>query len=83
MSKYREAPRYNLADSIEVSVNEQKYFVFLDDEIVVREVKGRNGKTVIRRVTSWDIETTAILRASDAANYEDAPYMAAIGPCGK
>jgi hypothetical protein len=60
----RQDPRYNIADSIEVCVKEHKYFVFLPHEIVVKEVRGRNGKTHYRRETRWDIETCAILRAS-------------------
>lgn len=64
MSKYRTPPRYDVSKAIEVFVGDTKYFVFLEDEIVVGEVWAKNGKRFLRRVTSWDIETTAILRAS-------------------
>ena len=64
MSKFRQEPRYNISEAIEVSVNFRKLFVFLDVEVVVQEVKGRNGRTTYRRITNRQVETSAILRAS-------------------
>lgn len=65
MSRFRDPPRYDLKDAIEVYVGENKYFVFLGPEVVVQEVMGKGGKMVTRRVSSRRIETSAILRASD------------------
>lgn len=60
--------RYHLPDAVEVFVGDQRYFVFLASEIVVIEVRGRTGRSVLRRVTSRRIETAALLRASDKAH---------------
>lgn len=68
MARFRTPPRYDIAKSVQVYVGENKYFVFLESEIVVQEVAGRGGRTVTRRVTSRRIETSAILRACDKVN---------------
>ena len=68
MSKYRQPSRYDLKKSIEVRVKGRAYFVFLDTEIVVQEVWSKGGMRVVRRITSRNIETTALLSASDAAH---------------
>jgi hypothetical protein len=68
MSKHRTPPRVDVQNATKVSVGERFYYVFLKSETVFTEVIGRNGKAFMRRVTSRDIETSAILRASDAAH---------------
>ena len=68
MSRFRTPPRYDISSAIEVYVGDRKLHVFLDAEMVVQEVAGRNGKRVLRRVTSRDVETSALLRASDKAH---------------
>lgn len=57
--------RYNLAGSIQISLDGRYYYAWLDSEIVVGEVFRRDGTSFLRRVKSWDIETTVLLRASD------------------
>lgn len=63
--KTKPEKRYNISEAIGVYVKDRKYYVFLNDEIVVTEVIGKQGKAFLRRVTSRDIGTSAILRASD------------------
>lgn len=66
--KFRQPPKYDLDGSVEVRMNDRRYYAWLDSELVVCEVFGRNGKAVLRRVTSRSVETSALLRASDKVN---------------
>ena len=81
--KFRQPPRYDLTGSVEIRMNDRRYYAWLDSELVVGEVFARNGKAVLRKVTSRDVETSVLLRASDKAHADDDSYMAAPGPCGK
>ena len=72
MSRFRTPPRYDIASATEVYVGDRKVYVFLGPEVVVQEIAGRNGKRVLRRVTSRSIETSALLRASDKAHAVEA-----------
>lgn len=63
--KFRTPPRYDLSGSVEIRMNDRRYCAWLDSELVVGEVFARNGKAILRRVTSRDIETPVLLRASD------------------
>ena len=65
MTKFKQEPLYKTADAEEVSIDLQRYYVFVKEQIVVRDVIGKGGKNVLRRVTSPRIELCAILRAED------------------
>lgn len=65
MSKFKQEPLYQTKDAEEVSIDLQRYYVFVDAQIVVRDVIGKGGKSVLRRVSSPRIELNAILRAED------------------
>lgn len=67
-TKFREPPKYDLQGSIEVFMNDRRYYAWLDTELVVGQVFGRNGKAFLRRVSSWSIETAVLLTASDIAH---------------
>ena len=66
--KFRQPPKYDLDGSIEIRMNDRRYYAWLDSELVVGEVFGRNGKATLRRVTSREVETSVLLRASDKAH---------------
>ena len=51
-TKFREPPKYDLQGSIEVFMNDRRYYAWLDTELVVGQVFGRNGKAFLRRVSS-------------------------------
>jgi hypothetical protein len=60
--------RYDLKGCVEIHMNDRRYYVRLETELVIGEVFARNGRVVLRKVTSREIETSALLRASDKAH---------------
>ena len=58
--------KYPLEGAIAIHVGDNRYYAWIDKEVVVREVHQRNGRVHYRRVKSWNIETAALLKASDA-----------------
>lgn len=65
MTRFRELPKYDIANSTEVWINNRKLYVFSDSRLVIQEVSGRAGKTVCRRVTSERLEAQALSRAAE------------------
>lgn len=70
MPRFREPPKYDIANSIQIWVEDRKLYAFPDSQLVVQEVCGRAGKTFCRRVTSKQIEAQALSRAAEKAGVE-------------
>lgn len=64
MTRFRQPPKYDIANSIEVWVNNRRLYAFIDSGLVVQQVSGKSGKTICRRVTSEQLEALALSRAA-------------------
>ena len=65
MTRFRQPPKYDIANSIEVWVNNRRLYAFIDSGLVVQQVSGKSGKTICRRVTSEQLEALALCSAEE------------------